>query len=141
MGFLFAYISDKDIFHKYYSKLLSKRIIQLTSVSDEAEERMLKNMRKVRREVYLARWVLTNGVGWERIHVSFAHVEWAGGGGGGVFGNRVPRVFFGVAVDRLSVVSTQGATTRSPERKCVYTTGREGGREGGGGIVLRSCSN
>lgn len=47
VGFLFAYISDKDIFHKYYSKLLSKRIIQLTSVSDEAEERMLKNMRKV----------------------------------------------------------------------------------------------
>lgn len=50
VGFLFAYISDKDIFHKYYSKLLSKRIIQLTSVSDEAEERMLKNMRKVRLE-------------------------------------------------------------------------------------------
>lgn len=47
VGFLFAYIADKDIFHKYYSKLLSKRIIQLTSVSDEAEERMLKNMRKV----------------------------------------------------------------------------------------------
>lgn len=47
VGFLFAYIADKDVFHKYYSKLLSKRIIQLTSVSDEAEERMLKNMRKV----------------------------------------------------------------------------------------------
>ncbi|CAN0307610.1 unnamed protein product [Ascophyllum nodosum] len=47
VGFLFAYISDKDIFHKYYSKLLSKRIIQLTSVSDEAEERMLRNMRKI----------------------------------------------------------------------------------------------
>lgn len=47
VGFLFAYIVDKDIFHKYYSKLLSKRIIQLTSVSDEAEERMLENMRKV----------------------------------------------------------------------------------------------
>lgn len=49
VGFLFAYIADKDIFHKYYSKLLSKRIIQLTSVSDEAEECMLKNMRKVRK--------------------------------------------------------------------------------------------
>lgn len=48
VGFLFAYIVDKDIFHKYYSKLLSKRIIQLTSVSDEAEERMLENMRKVK---------------------------------------------------------------------------------------------
>lgn len=47
VGFLFAYIADKDIFHKYYSKLLSKRIIQLTSVSDEAEECMLKNLRKV----------------------------------------------------------------------------------------------
>lgn len=47
VGFLFEYIADKDIFHRYYSKLLSKRIIQLTSVSDEAEERMLKNMRKV----------------------------------------------------------------------------------------------
>lgn len=50
VGFLFAYIADKDIFHKYYSKLLSKRIIQLTSVSDEAEERMLKNMRKASRK-------------------------------------------------------------------------------------------
>ncbi|CAN0157433.1 unnamed protein product, partial [Hapterophycus canaliculatus] len=49
VGFLFAYIADKDIFHKYYSKLLSKRIIQLTSVSDEAEECMLKNMRKVQK--------------------------------------------------------------------------------------------
>ncbi|CAN0136590.1 unnamed protein product, partial [Discosporangium mesarthrocarpum] len=47
VGFLFAYIADKDVFHKYYSKLLSKRIIQLTSVSDEAEERMLANMRKI----------------------------------------------------------------------------------------------
>ncbi|CAM9386669.1 unnamed protein product, partial [Phaeothamnion confervicola] len=47
VGFLFTYIADKDIFHRYYSKLLSKRIIQLTSVSDEAEERMLANMRRV----------------------------------------------------------------------------------------------
>ncbi|CAM9125978.1 unnamed protein product [Chrysoparadoxa australica] len=47
VGFLFAYIADKDIFHKYYAKLLSKRIIQLTSVSDDAEERMLANMRKI----------------------------------------------------------------------------------------------
>lgn len=52
VGFLFAYIADKDIFHKYYSKLLSKRIIQLTSVSDEAEERMLKNMRKASTKTY-----------------------------------------------------------------------------------------
>lgn len=47
VGFLFAYITDKDVFHKNYSKLLSKRIIQLTSVCDEAEEGMLKYMRKV----------------------------------------------------------------------------------------------
>lgn len=47
VGFLFKYIADKDIFQKYYSKLLSKRIIQLTSVSDEAEDRMLMNMKNV----------------------------------------------------------------------------------------------
>ena len=61
VGFLFAYIADKDIFHKYYSKLLSKRIIQLTSVSDEAEERMLKNMRKVSPHKILARTRLNWG--------------------------------------------------------------------------------
>ncbi|KAG5180870.1 Cullin [Tribonema minus] len=47
VGFLFAYIADKDVFHKYYAKLLSKRIIQLTSVSNDAEERMLDNMRRI----------------------------------------------------------------------------------------------
>jgi DNA-binding transcriptional ArsR family regulator len=47
VGFLFAYITDKDIFHKFYAKLLSKRIIQLTSMSDEDEERMLANLRKI----------------------------------------------------------------------------------------------
>lgn len=90
VGFLFAYISDKDIFHKYYSKLLSKRIIQLTSVSDEAEERMLKNMRKVRRGNHppsRARVARMGREGWEHVHV--------------------PTCLLGVAADRLSVADAR----------------------------------
>lgn len=34
---IFQYVDDKDIFQKYYSKMLAKRLIHGTSASDEAE--------------------------------------------------------------------------------------------------------
>jgi cullin 1 len=72
----------QDIFHKYYAKLLSKRIIQLTSASNDAEERMLANMRRTSGFEYtsklqrmfvdkqLSRDLHTGYVEWQEVHYS-----------------------------------------------------------------------
>eukprot|EP00127_Corallochytrium_limacisporum_P004202 Clim_evm147s157 gene=Clim_evmTU147s157 len=43
---VFKYVDDKDIFQKFYSKLLAKRLIAGLSVSDEAEERMISLLKQ-----------------------------------------------------------------------------------------------
>ncbi|KAG4093533.1 Cullin-domain-containing protein [Neocallimastix lanati (nom. inval.)] len=42
---LFKYIDDKDIFQKFYSKILAKRLIYNTSVSEELEENMINRLK------------------------------------------------------------------------------------------------
>jgi len=42
---LFKYIDDKDIFQKFYSKILAKRLIYGTSVSEELEENMINRLK------------------------------------------------------------------------------------------------
>lgn len=42
---LFKYIDDKDIFQKFYSKILAKRLIYGTSVSEELEENMINKLK------------------------------------------------------------------------------------------------
>jgi len=42
---LFKYIDDKDIFQKFYSKILAKRLIYNTSVSEELEENMINKLK------------------------------------------------------------------------------------------------
>lgn len=37
---IFRYIDDKDVFQKFYSKMLAKRLVQGNSSSDDAEVRM-----------------------------------------------------------------------------------------------------
>lgn len=44
---LFNFIHDKDLFHRCYAKLLAHRIVNVTSVSDEAEQRMWRHVRTV----------------------------------------------------------------------------------------------
>jgi hypothetical protein len=42
---LFKYLDDKDIFQRFYSRMLARRLIQSTSASDEAEETMLARLK------------------------------------------------------------------------------------------------
>lgn len=46
VAFLFQFVGDKDIFQKFYSKLLARRLAEETSVSDEAEELMLEKLKE-----------------------------------------------------------------------------------------------
>lgn len=42
---IFRYIEDKDIFQKFYSKMLAKRLIHFASASDEAEGNMISKLK------------------------------------------------------------------------------------------------
>lgn len=43
---IFKYIEDKDVFQKFYWKMLSKRLINASSVSDEAEASMITKLKE-----------------------------------------------------------------------------------------------
>ncbi|KAJ3328293.1 hypothetical protein HDU76_010208 [Blyttiomyces sp. JEL0837] len=42
---VFKYIEDKDVFQKFYSRLLAKRLIYAMSISDDAESNMLSRLK------------------------------------------------------------------------------------------------
>lgn len=42
---VFKYIEDKDVFQKFYSKMLSARLIKDTSASDDAEANMISKLK------------------------------------------------------------------------------------------------
>ena len=42
---IFKYIEDKDVFQKFYSKMLAKRLIHFASASDEAEGNMISKLK------------------------------------------------------------------------------------------------
>ncbi|TPX61729.1 hypothetical protein PhCBS80983_g00954 [Powellomyces hirtus] len=42
---LFKYIEDKDVFQKFYSRMLAKRLIHGTSISDDAEMNMISRLK------------------------------------------------------------------------------------------------
>lgn len=42
---VFKYIEDKDVFQKFYSKMLSTRLIRATSASDDAEGNMISKLK------------------------------------------------------------------------------------------------
>ncbi|KAJ3219380.1 Cullin-2 [Dinochytrium kinnereticum] len=42
---LFKYVDDKDVFQKFYSRLLAKRLIFASSVSDDAESNMITRLK------------------------------------------------------------------------------------------------
>ncbi|KAJ3118521.1 hypothetical protein HDU96_000937 [Phlyctochytrium bullatum] len=44
---LFEYVEDKDVFQKFYSRLLAKRLIFSASVSDEAESNMITRLKNI----------------------------------------------------------------------------------------------
>ncbi|KAJ5752866.1 Cullin-1 [Penicillium odoratum] len=43
---VFKYIEDKDVFQKFYSKMLAKRLVHVSSVSDDAETSMISKLKE-----------------------------------------------------------------------------------------------
>jgi len=43
---VFKYIEDKDVFQKYYSNMLAKRLVSHTSASDDAEAMMISKLKQ-----------------------------------------------------------------------------------------------
>lgn len=43
---VFKYIEDKDVFQKFYSKMLAKRLVHQSSVSDDAETSMISKLKE-----------------------------------------------------------------------------------------------
>jgi len=43
---IFKYIDDKDVFQKFYSRMLAKRLVQTTSASDDAETSMITKLKE-----------------------------------------------------------------------------------------------
>lgn len=44
---VFKYIEDKDVFQKFYSKMLAKRLVNFASASDDAEASMISRLKEV----------------------------------------------------------------------------------------------
>lgn len=42
---VFKYIEDKDVFQKFYSRMLAKRLVHVSSVSDDAETSMISKLK------------------------------------------------------------------------------------------------
>lgn len=42
---VFKYVEDKDVFQKFYSKMLAKRLVYQTSASDDAEASMISKLK------------------------------------------------------------------------------------------------
>jgi len=42
---VFKYIEDKDVFQKFYSKMLANRLVQHMSTSDDAEASMISKLK------------------------------------------------------------------------------------------------
>ena len=43
---LFRYIEDKDVFQKFYSRMLAKRLVAGHSASDDAEASMITKLKQ-----------------------------------------------------------------------------------------------
>lgn len=103
---VFKYIEDKDVFQKYYSKLLSSRLIKYTSASDDAESNMITKLKDACGFEYtnkLSRMFTDMSLN-KDLNSAFRAITAAresdengsgGGGGGGDSGNKVD---FDVAV-------------------------------------------
>ena len=42
---VFKYIEDKDVFQKFYSRMLAKRLVNQTSASDDAEANIISKLK------------------------------------------------------------------------------------------------
>ncbi len=44
---VFKYIEDKDVFQKFYSRMLAKRLVYQNSASDDAEAGMISKLKVI----------------------------------------------------------------------------------------------
>jgi len=42
---VFKYVEDKDVFQRFYSKMLAKRLVNNMSTSEDAEESMITKLK------------------------------------------------------------------------------------------------
>ena len=42
---IFKYVEDKDVFQKFYSKMLAKRLVSQNSASDDAEATVISKLK------------------------------------------------------------------------------------------------
>lgn len=61
---IFKYIDDKDIFQKFYSRMLAKRLIHQQSQSMDAEEAMINRLK--------VNWLVGSKLGWLTKYVDFS---------------------------------------------------------------------
>lgn len=52
---VFRYLDDRDVFQRFYAKMLARRLIQGTSVSEEAEEAMISKLKEACGVAYTAK--------------------------------------------------------------------------------------
>jgi len=75
---VFKYIEDKDVFQKFYSKMLAKRLVQGVSASDDAEASMISKLKQACGFEYtnkLQRMFLDVGLSKELIENFRKHLE------------------------------------------------------------------
>ena len=62
---VFKYIEDKDVFQKFYAKMLAKRLVHQNSASDDAEASMISKLKVwhlfdfVELNTYKSVWVMS----------------------------------------------------------------------------------
>ena len=68
---VFKYIEDKDVFQKFYSKMLATRLVGHMSASDDAEASMISKL-KVGFQYYFMECTL--GVGLHNIYIIYIYI-------------------------------------------------------------------
>ncbi len=61
---MFNYVEDKDVFQKFYGKLLAKRLVGQLSASDDYEESMILKLKVMNNRIIFIPYVLILGGLW-----------------------------------------------------------------------------
>lgn len=64
---VFKYIEDKDVFQKFYAKMLAKRLVHQNSASDDAEASMISKLKVWNKSV----WVTWAHMRWLHVHIDW----------------------------------------------------------------------
>ena len=59
---VFKYIEDKDVFQKFYSRMLAKRLVYQNSASDDAEASMISKLKVSKHKQFLIRYMTSQAL-------------------------------------------------------------------------------